>query len=116
MKSLYEALSKSMIKQLKKHHCYLIVPVDTYTYFFSNYDKNYIKMRKDKYDNYPSYGCWVLSQEEIEKYKEKFPNRRNDLIYEILSKETDPLKLINYFNNNSSIYFQDTKFFKKITI
>ena len=95
------------------------MPIDAgYTYLYNTYgyENNYINMNRNKSDMYSSYGCWVLSQKELENYKEKIPDGQKDLIYEILSKETEPLKLVNYFKNHPSICLQDTKFFKEITL
>lgn len=119
MKHLNETLKKSMINKLEKHyHCYLVVPTVGYSYLANTYgyESNYIKMREDMFATSPHYGCWVLSQEEIENYKKQFPDHRNDAIYEILSKETDPLKFVKYLKRHPSIGFKDTKWFKEITL
>ena len=79
MKTLQEALSKSMIKKAKRGDCcYLIVPKDNYDYLNSKYDENYIQMRSYVNKNVLEfYGSWILSKQEFENYRKLYP-KTND--------------------------------------
>ena len=111
MKSLYEALSKSMIKKIKTGNSYyLIIPYeDTYSEFAKLYRKHYVRVAKDM--NFPNLGAYILDEKQIEQYF----NHPTVSIYEIKQGFNSLNDVVDSFSNKLKyINVKNKELFRKI--
>ena len=89
MKHLSEALSKSQIKNLKKHRYYIVVGYsEVYAYLWNKYKNDYIKSTADRA------GFFILDETIIQKLIVKYDHDKLN-IYEPLDKDLSKEDLAN---------------------